>query len=346
MSGFNAFSLVNSFRKSIGKNDILKDAPNGATDPTWRDFETLSYIYTDPPKLRATITPPASLSETTYARFFCRGTKYAHLILALYAQLEADALSAPTVDYIADVLPPAATPAWSLIGSERGIISNGQLYIVDPASGSNQGYEQSFSYASHLTAEISIRIISAANQYVMRLYNDHGDGHYNDIYINIYPGQVTWKYKTGAVDTFPLATTDKIHHYRITLAGTDLSLYDGTTLLGTGTAELYAGAPGTKIQFYSLFTASTKKVVVTRVRYLRGAAAAAVQTEFLWDAMRYAQGKELDILPDVYKAQADAMTAVGRFGEPSDIQTVRVAASFPDGLWGNVVWDNLQWGDV
>jgi len=178
MAGYNAYTLVNVFRLSIGLTDLLNDAPLGESNPTTAILESLTYLYSANPTLRATIKPPASLSEPTYARIHCRGTRYAHLIQALYAQVQADALSAPTVDYIPTVLPPAATPPWTLIGAEYGTIISNQLHLVYTTFDEDDRYKRTINYAPAYTAEITIRVERATYPLALRLFLDPGGGNY------------------------------------------------------------------------------------------------------------------------------------------------------------------------
>ena len=344
MAGYNAYTLVNVLRLSIGLTDLLNDAPLGESNPTTAILESLTYLYSANPTLRATIRPPASLSEPTYARIHCRGTRYAHLIQALYAQVQADALSWPTIDYIPTVLPPSAIPPWTLIGAEYGTIVFNQLHLVYTTFDEDDRYKRTINYAPAYTAEITIRVERATYPLALRLFLDPGGGTYYYPCLYFYEDKIGIDYKPGPRDYVAIDLTDKYHKIRMTVDDTTLKVYDGTTLLATKTMQGEAGAIGSSIDFGCSYTFAIAKFWVSRLRYLQGADAAPVQTEYEWSLMRYAQGKELKILDDTYKAQVDYLTEYGRFGPPSAIKATRVSESFVLGLWGSEVWDNLQWG--
>jgi len=82
MSGFNAYTLTNALRRTVGYSDFLDDAPNGQWFPPQPAFQTFYCTITPKPTLHVTLTPLAPGALDFWLVVWCRGKAYAHLLAA------------------------------------------------------------------------------------------------------------------------------------------------------------------------------------------------------------------------------------------------------------------------
>jgi hypothetical protein len=86
MSGYNAFVLTNALRWSVGKTDIMCDAPLGEIMPSQPVFTAFELVINGTQFLKATYDDPGVFPRTTYVRAWCRGQRFAHLLIAKYEE--------------------------------------------------------------------------------------------------------------------------------------------------------------------------------------------------------------------------------------------------------------------
>lgn len=82
MSGFNAFTMTNALRRSVGYADFLDDDPEGEYFPPQPELLTFGYAYGPPAVLDVTLTPLAPQALDFWLVAWCRGKSLAHLLMA------------------------------------------------------------------------------------------------------------------------------------------------------------------------------------------------------------------------------------------------------------------------
>jgi hypothetical protein len=324
MSGFNAFTLVNSFRSSIGMPSILEDAPNAGTDPDTPTLNSLTYSAGPPKKLTANVTLPASFPEQCYLRVWCRGTRGAHLIMPAYepAQGEEPFWS---LNYTADALPEDSTPAWTHLGGAYGSVAAGILTIDTTGGASYFCYYRMSGLTEMInsrgfTIEAKMKVITSANPDVRLILRFTDDARVASLAFS-----QTQIALLGPIDSYNMDTTDAFHVYRITVIGSTIKVYVDNILRMSGTIPTATSAQ--RIEFGDAIAPGSmnSKSEWDYVKfYPYGPCNPDGTQEIDWTKMRYAQGNEANLIPDVYKCQVDLMGEDGRFSPPSEIISAKV----------------------
>jgi hypothetical protein len=324
MSGFNAYTLTNSFRRSIGKTDFLDDAPLSIESPPQPGFSNLEYISGPPKTLRATVANPAYLPEASFVRAWCRGTQYAHLIIAKYNEITTEPAPDWDVEYEANELPPYATPPWTLRGVETGEIISGKLHINHPAeAGDVTDYYRNVDPTENWTFEIKLQIIATDNDIYCGITRPTTGYNVHRISFSVYPDKVILTCQGYGTQDYVMDTTDAYHTYRIINQGYATKLYvDGVERCSISGGEI--GDGGGQIFFPYVGPTDVTELYIDYVRYSLTEAIYPTGQQYSWNKMHYAKGAEADILPDTYKVQLDIIGESGRHSPPSEIKTIKV----------------------
>lgn len=344
MSGFNAFVLTNMLRFSIGKTVILADNPIAIDPPPKPIFNALEFILGPPKKIRVWIGNPETLTEASWLRIFCRGTRFAHLIIAKTVQVLTGAPIPWDEDYDCTVEPDAAVPAWTLLGNDFCTAAAGIITIdtITPGGNSACYYKQvapGLDNATGWAVEFRMKVVESATS-LTNLALEVRDGTYQEIIafsateIKLYIG--------GGV--FAMDTTDDYHVYRISGKGEDVEVrVDGVLRIKK---KLWFPRADKWIQFgdsniVAGFNSNSKWDYIKW--YLAGNEGPDVESHDI-EIMRYAKGAELSLQDDIYGVQLDYISENGRYSPPSDILSQQVYSAFPEGKWGSHFWKNYVWG--
>lgn len=343
MSGFNAFVLTNMLRRSIGKTDILEDDPIAIDPPPMPVFSSLTFLPGPPKLLRIILNKPDALIEDTWFRVFCRGHRYAHLILAKTGVAIPDAPIAWDVTYDCIKKPLAATPPWSTFAYTgdfcTALGTEIEIDTVPEAAGAQCSYYldvAGFDNAVGWTVEAHLKVIEVlTGTFVLIVY----DGtrwfrlSFTETGIEAFTG-----------DTHEMDTTSHFRVYRITGKGTAMKVYvDGVLAI---TSTIVGQATGDKrVAFGDTSNAPNwnSNVQWSFIRIFdAGAVAGATETIDI-EYMRFAKGHELPLQNELHDVQLDYISENGRYSPPSYIRSMAVRDPFLGGLWGSYPWDALVW---
>lgn len=344
MSGPNAFVLTNQLRRSIGKTDILEDNPE-LIDPPPRPIVTSATYLPGPPKtIRLTVAEPSSLEEETWLRIFCKGTRYAHLIIAKIAEVFVNGGIPWDVDYDCSVEPDAAAPAWDLLGNDFAI-SDGDILTIDtitPGGANACAYELGVVGLDNSVGwivEVRLKVVTSASA-DERLMVNVSDGKYVEV-LTFSDSLIKFLYGAGE---HVMDTTSDYHIYRIVGKGASIKVFVDNVLRIDG--HLSQGTAFKKVRFGDIGTVvgENSESLWDYIKIYEGGAAPPGTIDYDFDKMRYAKGAELSLQNDHYFVQCDFISISGRYSSPSDILEVDVRDMFPGGLWGSYVWNNYVWG--
>jgi len=344
MSAFNAFTLTNALRWSIGKTDIALEAPGTGDALPTPAFVSLEYIPGSPNILRATITRPTSLYQDAWLRVWCRGSQAAHLIMAKVVVGQIGENPAWTVDYDCSVEPDAATPAWTLFATDFCTVIDGVIEIdtITPGGAAACAYWRApagFDNAVGWAVEVDMQVIQSADVDKRLVVDVHDDVFQEELWFSASKIKL---FNDGT--EYVMDTTDRSHVYRITGKGGVIKVFVDNILRITG---VFATANGGGWVFFGDMSLVAGQNSISRwnyVRYYAGGDVAPGTEEIEWGNMRYAEGAELPLVLDNYQAQMDYIGADGRFSPPSAIKTAEARETFPGGLWNEAKWGSLLWG--
>jgi len=324
MSGYNAYTHCNQMRLSVGLTTIQDDAPNAETSPGQPVFDTLTEEAGPPISLTAAFTPPIIIPTTSYIRAWCKGTRFAHLILAKYKEVSADITEEWTVCYEGNEKPPDSTPPWILVGNDEATLGGGILHLTQ-AGAQTGSYYRTIDYPqAGLCVRTLMKTLNAtSNQTRLNIWLQATVNTGWCMFLLLQQNAVSFFINNVLVHQEPV-DVEVYHTYEVNFNGADWALKVDDVTVHTEVAPGTIPTDQSRIVFGNTDAGAGVESWWDWVRYYLGASEPPIAYMLTWDKMRYARGAELNIFPDTYQCQLDIVSDKGRFGPPSNIKTLRV----------------------
>jgi hypothetical protein len=324
MSSYNAFVLCNMIRFSVGYTDVLEDAPLAMTSPVQPTLTDLVLHSTNPNVLRVDYPLPSPLYADTTLRLWMKGRSKAHLIIAGETFIPQSGTTIWDVNYEADQLPPAATPPWTLAGSECGSIAL-SILTVDPSRG---GYLATFylinapGVATERHLETRIKIHAAAGYHSVMLQGTTDGVNIWLMYLKLFQDHIELWDISGLLGSYTMNTTTDFNVYNMDwVSGVATVSVNSTPVIVKPCTTTQVDTP--KI-YFGKDTAGTMVAEYDYVKFRVGPPGPPTPTYIDVSQLQYTKGVSLPVIKDTYDAQLDCVDQYGRFSPPSQIKTLIV----------------------